>query len=423
MSLFNSVDLKILPGTPWAEILRPQTLSEVVGQSRLLGELKKFVQQKYLPSLILNGPPGTGKTSIAQALCRELNYYFIQINAVESGAKELKQIGDSARQRRLELSQQTLLFVDEIHRFNKAQQDVLLGFIEKGDLILIGATTENPNYELNRALISRCRLYKLDRLSTSDITNLLLQALQKLKPLLSAPEFEKLSQISSSENLSSLIEWADGDARKVLLALEQIVRMDLQITDIKDILGQKSFDYDKNSDQHYDIISALIKSMRGSDPDAAVYWLCRMLIGGESLTFIARRLMVFASEDIGNADPRALSVAVSGAQAVEHIGPPEAEIILSQVVTYLASAPKSNRSYVALNKATEFIQKSGNKNVPPHLLSGSKKTNYKYPHDFPRSWVEQSYWPTDVAPQVFYEPGERGFEKNIRDYMQWLKQR
>ena len=321
---------------------------------------------------------------------------------------------------------QTVLFVDEIHRFNKGQQDVLLPFIEQGDLILIGATTENPSYELNKALLSRCRVLIFNRLAIEDLETLLQKASDQLGV--------QIEQVLSLEFKNFLLENSDGDARRLLNTYEVLVNYH---KNVGRLLSEDEFQqalslalpYDKNSEFHYDLISAFIKSVRGSDANAAVYYMARMLEGGEDPVFIARRLIVLASEDIGNADPRALTMAVSGLQAVEAIGLPEAAITLAQVTTYLASCPKSNRSYMAWNKAKEEVAKSRSLAVPLHLRSSKTKLSqdlgygkgYAYPHDFPKAWTQQNYLPTEIADSVFYEPSQRGFEKNITDYLEWLK--
>ncbi len=437
MELFQSQSPRNLPGTPLAEKMRPRQRLDILGQPQVMQQIERYVRSGYLPSLILWGPPGTGKTSLAQSLALDFKAEFVAINAVESGAKALKEIGEAARFRRLQYQTQTILFVDEIHRFNKSQQDILLPFVEKGELILIGATTENPSYELNRALLSRCRLLVFQRHNESSLKALLIRAFgeEKLTP-------EKCLEPSAIEHLYS---WADGDARRLLLGIEEILthftalkklspedtaEKPLDLESLKLILGQTPMGYDKQSDQHYDSISAFIKSLRGSDADAAMYYLARMLKGGEDPVFIARRLVVFSSEDIGNADPRALQVAISGLQAVELVGLPEGAINLAQVVTYLASAPKSNRSYLALKKAQEYVEKTGTPPIPLHLRSSKTSEmkdlgygkGYKYPHDFGRGWVEQSYWPTDLKSEKFYEAGDVGFEKQIKEYLKWLKQ-
>ncbi len=435
MDLFSSLPSDKLPGTPLAERLRPQSRKELLGQPKVLEQVERYIKSGYLPSLILGGPPGTGKTTLAQALAREFKAEFISINAVESGAKILKEIGEAARLRRLQYQNQTILFVDEIHRFNKAQQDVLLPFVEKGDVILIGATTENPSYELNRALLSRCRLLVFERHDEKSLKELAEKAI-------ASEAFQeqtlKMSQVLTSEAENLLLEKADGDARRLLLAIEEIwsyiksqedLHLPLDIESLQKILGQTPIGYDRQSDQHYDVISAFIKSIRGSDVDAALYYLARMLKGGEDPIFIARRLVILASEDVGNADPRALQVAISGAQAVEMVGLPEGAINLAQVVTYMASAPKSNRSYKALRAAQEYVERTGTPSIPLHLRSsktGPMKElgygqGYKYPHDYPHHWTSQEYWPDDVERETFYEPDDIGFEKQIKEYQKWMK--
>lgn len=414
---------------PLAEQLRPRDLSELVGQERLLGPhsvLKSLIAQGQIPNLILWGPPGTGKTSFALALSKEVKAEFVSIHAVDSGAKDLREIGEQGRNRRRIYQTKTVLFVDEIHRFNKSQQDVLLPFVEQGDLILVGATTENPSYELNKALLSRCRVLVFDRLSDEELKLLLARAAEHLKV--------QLADIFPLDLQNKLIEYSDGDARRLLNSFEilvgfyQTVQRPISNDEFQQTLSL-AMPYDKNSEFHYDLISAFIKSVRGSDPDAAVYYMARMLEGGEDPVFIARRLIILASEDVGNADPRALIMAVSGLQAVEAIGMPEAAITLAQVTTYLASCPKSNRAYLSLGKAKEAIQKTRSLPVPLHLRSSRTKLSkdlgygqdYLYPHDHPKAWVDQNYLPEELSSEKFYEPSSRGFEKNITDYLNWIK--
>ncbi|MGZ3744147.1 MAG: replication-associated recombination protein A [Syntrophales bacterium] len=425
---------------PLSEVLRPKNLDEIIGQERTVGprsKLGQMLRKGLIPSLIVWGPPGTGKTTFALALAQHIQAHFVNLNAVDSGAKILREVGEAGRDRRLQFNQKTVLFVDEIHRFNKGQQDVLLPFIEKGDLILIGATTENPSYELNKALLSRSRVVVFERLTIAHLQIIL----DKVCRFYGVP----VDQILKPESHRNLLEISDGDARRLINSLEIIFdyyqfekgpdssvekpSFPLDLESLRDLLQMSPLGYDKSSEMHYDVISAFIKSVRGSDPNAAVYYLARMLEGGEDPLFIARRLIILASEDVGNADPRALSLAVAGLQAVEAIGLPEAAITLSQVTTYLASCPKSNRSYMALNQARECVQET--KTLPIPLPLRSSKTSlskdlgygqgYKYPHDFENAWIEQTYMPSGLENKVFYEPSSRGFEKSLKDYLQWLK--
>ncbi|KHD89952.1 MAG: recombination factor protein RarA [Bdellovibrio sp. ArHS] len=431
MDLFSSSSAA-LSSSPLSEILRPKNLDEIIGQDKTLGpksKLGQMLRKGYLPSLIIWGPPGTGKTTFALALSQHFNAHFENINAVDAGAKVLREVGEKGKDRRLQFQQKTVLFVDEIHRFNKAQQDVLLPFVEKGDLVLVGATTENPSYELNRALLSRCRVVIFERLSEEDLSKILLRAEVHYK--------KPLERILTKEAINNLLEYSDGDARRLINSLEILYNFTkdqedgerLDVNDMRELLQQNPLGYDKSSEMHYDLISAFIKSVRGSDPDAAVYYLARMIDGGEDPVFIARRLIILASEDIGNADPRAISVAVSGLQAVEAIGLPEGAITLAQVTTYLACCPKSNASYMALNNARALVEKTRTQPVPLHLRSAKTALakdlgygrDYKYPHNYPTGWVEQNYLPEDLQTEPLYEPTNRGFEKNIRDYLNWMK--
>ena len=434
MDLFTSVSPSQLPGTPLAEKLRPKRIEDILGQQKAIGQnsfILNLIKAQRLPSLIIWGPPGTGKTTFAQALAAEVSAEFVALNAIEVGAKQLREIGEHARTKRQQFFQQTVLFVDEIHRFNKSQQDVLLPFVEKGELVLIGATTENPSYEINQALLSRCKLLVFQRLESEALSELVEKACSHYSV--------QQNQLLDSNSTSFLIEWSDGDARKLLNTMELILdifqfqgsdyQWPLQSETLQVLIGQTAIRYDKQSDEHYDLVSAFIKSIRGSDPQAGLYYLARMLKGGEDPKFIARRLVILASEDVGNADPRALSIAVATFQAVEVIGMPECGINLAQAVTYLSSAPKSNRSYLGYKKALDLVDKTGAIPVPLDLRSSKTQLmkqigygkNYQYPHDYPKSHTAQNYLPDTLVNEVFYEPKELGFEKNIIDYLKWMK--
>jgi putative ATPase len=374
-------------------------------------------------------PPGTGKTTLALLISKNFPSRFISINAVDTGSKQIKTLGEEARYRRLQSNEKTIVFIDEIHRLNRAQQDVLLPFTEKGDFTLIGATTENPSYELNTALLSRCRVLIFERLEQEDLRKLITRTLNKFEL--------QVESVFAPAAIDVLLTWSDGDARKLLNQLEQILKAfsfkspeaALSEESLREILEKPPAAYDKTGDEHYDTISAFIKSIRGSDANAAIYYLARMLAGGEDPTFIARRLVVLASEDVGNADPRALSVAVAGFQAVEMIGLPEAAINLAQVTTYLASAPKSNRSYEALNKAKEVVEKTGRLPIPKSLRSAqtwfAKKIgygkDYVYAHSGAKGWVPMQFLPDEIRDEEFYQPADRGFEKTIKQYLDWMK--
>lgn len=417
---------------PLAEKMRPTTLEDFVEPSQQSGpwRLIKIALQGegLIPNLLFWGPPGTGKTTLARLLAQKTNAYFVAINSIDTGAKELRRLGEEARQRKMESGQITILFIDEIHRLNKSQQDMLLPFSERGDYIFIGATTENPSYELNSALLSRCQVILFSRLKDEQLQRVLGRAFTRLQI--------KVEQWFTPEAVTQLIHMADGDARRLLTALEAILALHLTPPEtplsadvVKETLAQPTWGYQATGEDHYNCISAFIKSVRGSDPDAAVYYLARMLEGQEDPIFLARRLVILASEDIGNADPKALPLAVAGLQAVELVGLPEAAINLSQVTTYLASAPKSNAAYMALNKAREAFKKTGRVDIPLALRSDrtplAKKMgygkDYKYSHNSPRGYIPQRFLPEALGDEKFYEPKNIGYEKQIIDYLTWLK--
>lgn len=423
MDLFQhsqSPDLK----RPLAEELRPKSLDDFFETAVITPKnlpIKKWLEQNYIPNLILWGPPGTGKTSFSRLLEQAPGFTFIKVNAVETGAKELKSIGDEGRDRRKIYQKKTLLFIDEIHRLNKSQQDILLPFIESGDLSFIGATTENPYYELNKAILSRCRIVQFHKLNEDLLKKLYQKACHQLNV--------QPDNFLNAEVQNLLFKNVNGDVRQLYNTLESLfyskVDSSFTLEQIKELSDSPNLFYDKTSDQHYDHISAFIKSIRGSDANAALLYMVKMLEAGEDPLFIARRLVILASEDIGNADPRALQVAINGLQAIELIGLPEGEITLAQVVTYLCSCPKSNRSYMALKKAKVFLKENPHFEIPSHLRSGAQplgKATYLYPHDFPKSWIKQNYLPDEIKLETdFYEPSDFGFEKNIKEYLAWLK--
>lgn len=434
MDLFSHKAKEVASQTgPLAERLRPSTAAELVGLPHESGAWRivwrAIKGQGLSTNLILWGPPGTGKTSLARVIAQSTDADFCAVNAVDSGAKELRGIGERAQQRRTLEQRRTILFIDEIHRLNKGQQDVLLPYSERGDFVLIGATTENPSYELNQALLSRCQVVRFERLNDESLLELLKRA--------SAKEKVELDQILTEPAQLQLINSSDGDARRLLTQYEAILTLAkgdpnpkaLTPEEMITILGKPSLGYDKTGEDHYDCISAFIKSVRGSDPDAAIYYLARMLESGEDPVFIARRLVILASEDIGNADPRGLSVAVAGLQAVELVGMPEGRISLAQVTTYLASAPKSNASYMALNKAQAVVQETGREPVPLALRSAKTKLakqmgygkDYRYSHEGDRGFQAQHFLPDKLRDQKFYEPKELGFEKTIRQYLAWIR--
>lgn len=431
-TLFSSEEQEVQsPSAPLAERVRPTSLQEVIGQEHLLGNngpLRSFFDAGVFPSLILWGPPGVGKTTLALLIAQRADYHFVRLSAIEAGVKEVRDIIERARRMKQQLKR-VLLFIDEIHRFNKAQQDALLHAVETGIITLIGATTENPSFEVNAALLSRCRVYHLQPLTDTNIRALIEQAL-RTDPLLQRKNIE-------IRDWDMLLAIAGGDARAALTALELAVSVaavpdkDTVVLDratLEHALQQKTAQYDKHGESHYDTASAFIKSMRGSDPDAALFWLAKMIDAGEDPRFIARRMVIFASEDIGNADPFALTLAVSVFQAVEIIGMPEARINLAQGVAYLASSPKSNASYRAVDAALAEIRTQSTATVPLHLRNAPTRlmknegygAAYQYPHDYPQHFVREHYFPEHMEQKKFYEPGNFGREKTFQERLQVL---
>jgi putative ATPase len=411
--------------TPLAERMRPQTLDELVGQQHLTGKgsiLRTAIEHGKIPSMILWGPPGTGKTTIANIIAHTLNAPFIQLSAISSGVKDVR---DAIAQ--AQTTTGTILFIDEIHRFNKGQQDALLGAVEKGTITLIGATTENPSFEVNSALLSRCQVYVLKPLEEKDLIKLLQQALEK-------DEWLRTKNVELKET-EALLRLSGGDARKLLNLLELVIdalsgKKQIIITDdvVMKVAQQRIALYDKSGEQHYDIISAFIKSMRGSDPNGAIYWLARMIEGGEDVKFIARRMVIFASEDIGNANPTAIVLANSCFEAVNKIGYPESRIILAQCATYLASSHKSNASYMAIEEALDMVRKQGDLSVPLHIRNaptGLMKRmgygkNYKYAHSYDNNFTEQEFLPDEIKGTAFYDPGKNPREEELRKFLRNL---
>ena len=421
---------------PLSSRLRPKTLEEVVGQQHIIGKdklLYRAIKADKLGSLIFYGPPGTGKTTLAKVIANTTSADFKQINATVAGKKDMEEIVAVAKDSMGMYGRKTILFVDEIHRFNKGQQDYLLPFVEDGTLILIGATTENPYFEVNSALISRSRIFELKPLEKSDILELIRRAVTDEERGMGTYQ-----AVIDSDAAQFLADAAGGDARAALNAIELGVlttqrsgdgKIHIDLAAAQECIQKRAVRYDKNGDSHYDTISAFIKSMRGSDPDAAVYYLARMLYAGEDIKFIARRIMICASEDVGNADPQALTVAVSAAQAAERIGMPEAQIILSQAVTYVACAPKSNAACLAIQAAMDTVKTTRSNPVPVHLQDRHYRgaadlghgNGYLYAHDYPRHYVKQQYLPDGMEGAVFYEPSDNGYERQIRKHMEWLK--
>ncbi|MGJ1285248.1 replication-associated recombination protein A [Sphingobacterium spiritivorum] len=408
---------------PLAERMRPRNIVGYVGQEHIVGEgavLRNALEQNNIPSMILWGPPGVGKTTLALLMAKALDRPFFSLSAIQSGVKDIREVIEKADQLQKFNQEQPILFIDEIHRFSKSQQDSLLGAVERGLVTLIGATTENPSFEVISALLSRCQVYVLKHLTEEELIGIVNSAI-------SEDEFLKEEKIEVKE-YEALLRLSGGDARKLLNVLELVVNASLSLNKpitnefVLKQVQQNMAIYDKTGEQHYDIISAFIKSIRGSDPNAAVYWLARMIEGGEDPSFIARRLLILASEDIGNANPNALLLANNCFQAVNVIGWPESRIILSQTVTYLASSAKSNASYEAINKAQALVKQTGDLSVPLHLRNAPTKlmkelnygTEYKYSHAFPDNFVDQEFMPDKISGTLLYDPGKNAAEEKLR---------
>ncbi len=436
MDLFEYAKSKTMENeSPLASRLRPTKLEEVVGQQHIVGKgklLYRAIKADKLTSVIFYGPPGTGKTTLAKVIANTTSADFTQINATVAGKKDMEEVVKQAQNALGMYGRKTILFIDEIHRFNKGQQDYLLPFVEDGTIILIGATTENPYFEVNGALLSRSIVFELKALEIPEIKELLLRAVNDREKGMGS-----YNAVLDEDALEFLADMAGGDARSALNAIELGIlttprgkdgKIHITLDVASECIQKRVVRYDKNGDNHYDIISAFIKSMRGSDPDAAVYYLAKMLYSGEDVKFIARRIMILASEDIGNADPQALQVAVAAAQAVERVGMPESQIILSQAASYMACAPKSNSAVNAIFAAMDSV-KHTKTTVPVHLqdshYGGHDKLGhgigYQYAHDYPHHYVEQQYLPDEIKGEKFYELSEQGYEKTLKEYMEFIR--
>lgn len=439
MDLFEYMhDKKKTSASPLAERLKPVSLEEFVGQEHIIGEgkmLTRLIKADKLGSLIFYGPPGTGKTSLAKVIASTTSSNFKTINAVTSGVKDIREVIAAAKDDLSLYDKKTILFVDEIHRFNKSQQDALLPFVEDGTVVLIGATTENPYYEVNNALISRSTVFRLNELDNENIKKLIIRALSDTEKGLGA-----FNATITEDAMDFLCRAAGGDGRKALNAVELATlssesidgKIFITLPIIEECVQMKNFRYDKSGDSHYDIASAFIKSMRGSDPDAALHYLARMIVGGEDPRFIARRIVIAASEDVGNADPNALVVANNAASAIDFIGWPESRIILAQAATYVACAPKSNAAYVGIDEAIEDVKSGNYGNIPFYLkdatsLSMTRKNEdtteeyYKYPHAYENNYTPQQYLPNELKGRKYYRLTENGYEKSIKEHFRYIK--
>ena len=435
MDLFDYMKAATLEKeAPLAVRMRPKTLDDVVGQEHILGKdklLYRAIKADRIQSIIFYGPPGTGKTSLAMVIAGTTRSGFLQMNATVAGKKDIMEVVDQAKHELSFSGRRTILFIDEIHRFNKAQQDALLPYVEDGTVILIGATTENPYFEVNKALVSRSQIFLLEKLTAKDIEKLLRRAVAEDERLVA----QKV--VLTEEAAAFLAEMADGDARTALNALELGAmttdansqgKVEIDLAVAEECIQRRAIRYDKDGDEHYDIISAFIKAMRGSDADAAVYYLARMLYAGEDPKFLVRRVIICAAEDVGNADPRALEVAVAAARAVEFVGMPEARIILSQAVCYVATAPKSNAAYLAVDRALQDVKNITISSIPIYLkdahYAGAKDlghSGYLYAHNYPHHYVRQQYLPDELVGHCYYQPTQQGYERKISEWLEYLK--